>query len=299
MTQKLTFTGHETFHCRHFWLKKGYDFQKASQKRAASTVDTAQATVEEAILQLGVGKNMVQAINFWMKAFSVRDTDNQLTELADRLLSDNGYDPYLEDTASLWLLQYHLVKQEVASIFALVFKEFRKTRIDGQFTVQQLLQYLLKVSQQTGTPVKESTLRNDIKVFLKSYYLGQSGQKDIEDNLNALLLELNLLQAVESKELKEGTYYQLNVGERADIPEAVFLYAILDQFPGEVSLSFDMIKEGVADAFACSDEGLEIKLQQIANLFTFATYKEDGGRKELQFKSSPSKWKILDAYYHH
>lgn len=23
---KLTFSGHDTFHCRHLWLKKGYDF---------------------------------------------------------------------------------------------------------------------------------------------------------------------------------------------------------------------------------------------------------------------------------
>lgn len=136
-------------------------------------------------------------------------------------------------------------------------------------------------------------------MFLKSYYLGQSGQKDIEDNLNSLLLELGLLQGAEGRDLKEGAYYQLNVKERMDIPKEIFLYAILDQFPGEVSLSFEMIKEKVADAFACSDEGLEIKLQEIADFFTFATYKEDGGRKELQFKSQPSKWEILDAYYQH
>lgn len=24
---ELTFSGHETFHCRQFWLKKGYDFK--------------------------------------------------------------------------------------------------------------------------------------------------------------------------------------------------------------------------------------------------------------------------------
>ena len=26
-TARLTFSGHETFHCRSLWLKKGYDFQ--------------------------------------------------------------------------------------------------------------------------------------------------------------------------------------------------------------------------------------------------------------------------------
>ena len=28
--KKLTFSGHETFHCRNFWLKKGYDFIKSN-----------------------------------------------------------------------------------------------------------------------------------------------------------------------------------------------------------------------------------------------------------------------------
>lgn len=59
MATKYTFSGHETFQCRHLWLKKGYDFVKANRS----------FNDEDAVLILGVGKNMVNSIRFWMKAF--------------------------------------------------------------------------------------------------------------------------------------------------------------------------------------------------------------------------------------
>lgn len=29
---KFSFSGHEKFHCRQFWLKKGYDFLRAGRR---------------------------------------------------------------------------------------------------------------------------------------------------------------------------------------------------------------------------------------------------------------------------
>ena len=58
-TQRYSFSGHESFHCRSLWLKKGYDF--LNNGYAFNSPD--------AVVHLGVGKNMVAAIRFWMKAF--------------------------------------------------------------------------------------------------------------------------------------------------------------------------------------------------------------------------------------
>ncbi len=46
---KLSFSGHESFHCRQFWLKKGYDFVQRRGKFSD----------KNAVVELGVGKNMV------------------------------------------------------------------------------------------------------------------------------------------------------------------------------------------------------------------------------------------------
>jgi len=58
---KYTFSGHESFQCKSLWLKKGYDFM--SQNKDFNAAD--------AVVDLGVGKNMVSSIRFWMKAFGL------------------------------------------------------------------------------------------------------------------------------------------------------------------------------------------------------------------------------------
>ena len=90
-TIKYTFSGHDSFQCRQLWLKKGYDYVKAQRS----------FNDEEAVVKLGVGKNMVSAIRYWMKAFNIIDNKDVPTEFGDRLFDDeNGYDPYLEDEGS-------------------------------------------------------------------------------------------------------------------------------------------------------------------------------------------------------
>ena len=107
---KLTFSGHDTFHCRHLWLKKGYDFIKKGRK----------FTDDDAVVELGVGKNMVSSINFWMRAFGIIDKDGLLTDFANYILDDAGKDPYIEDEATLWLLHYQLITQNIASTYSLI-----------------------------------------------------------------------------------------------------------------------------------------------------------------------------------
>jgi len=54
---KLVFSGHETFSCKQFWLKKGYDFVNNNM-----TFNN-----DDAVVDLGVGKNMVSSIRFVSK----------------------------------------------------------------------------------------------------------------------------------------------------------------------------------------------------------------------------------------
>jgi len=109
-TIKYTFSGHDSFQCRQLWLKKGYDFVQENNS----------FNDEEAVVRLGVGKNMVSAIRYWMKAFNIIDYKDNITKFGAKLFDkDIGYDPYLEDEASLvttlstctnWIclyLQYH------------------------------------------------------------------------------------------------------------------------------------------------------------------------------------------------
>lgn len=63
------FSGHETFTCKQFWLKKGFDFLQGNERRFSD---------ESAVVELGVGKNMVSSIAYWLKSFGVvRDRRRQ------------------------------------------------------------------------------------------------------------------------------------------------------------------------------------------------------------------------------
>ncbi len=97
------FAGHQTFHPRFGWIKKGYD---------AVNVDPEVFNNPEAPLLLGVGKNMVEAIRFWgiaTKAWAkIPHTSKKRTHLyvptgfGKALLADDGFDPIL-GTAGLFV----------------------------------------------------------------------------------------------------------------------------------------------------------------------------------------------------
>ena len=56
---RYSFSGHESFQCKSLWLKKGYDFLRAGGKFS----DT------NSVVGLGVSKNMVASIRFWLRAW--------------------------------------------------------------------------------------------------------------------------------------------------------------------------------------------------------------------------------------
>lgn len=68
---RYSFSGHESFQCKSLWLKKGYDYLLAGGKFNDA----------DSVVKLGVGKNMVASIRFWLRAFSLTTMD-ELTSLA-------------------------------------------------------------------------------------------------------------------------------------------------------------------------------------------------------------------------
>ncbi|MCB9257073.1 MAG: DUF4007 family protein [Chitinophagales bacterium] len=78
---KFTFSGHGSFQCRQLWLKKGCDYAQKGKN----------FNDEDAVVQLGVGKNMVSSIRFWLKAFNVIDNKDVPTDFGKRLFDgENG-----------------------------------------------------------------------------------------------------------------------------------------------------------------------------------------------------------------
>ena len=176
MKTRLIFSGHETFHCKNLWLKKGYDFIKNNKK-----------FTNQAVIELGVGRNMVNSIRFWLKAYNIIDTKQEnVTDIANFIFNDrDGKDKYIEDETTLWLLHYLLITNDYSSIYSLIFNEFRK--IKPEFDKKNFISFL----SEKGINMNTNTSEKDFSVFLRTYY--SKKEKDIENSFSGLLSDLELV----------------------------------------------------------------------------------------------------------
>src|SRR4051812_30477096 len=94
------FTGHDTFQCRYAWLPKAVKFVECKDGNPFAQED-------EAMVSLGVGKNMVRSIAFWAEVSGVIENQNGKlvsSEFGKLLLGHEGHDEFLQNIQTLWLL---------------------------------------------------------------------------------------------------------------------------------------------------------------------------------------------------
>jgi hypothetical protein len=282
----LRFSGHETFHCRHFWLKKGFDYINQG-------LDFKDP---ESVVNLGVGKNMVSSIQHWLNAFNILD-NNTLSEFSKYVFEKEGYDAYLENNGSLWLLHYFLLKKDYASLYKLTFLDFRKTRISAEFSEEQLNDFILKLSIRSGLKISPKTIENDVKVLIRNYVpLYKKGSKSLEDDFSSLLINLDLITKVNNSLINGAQEFRFLYDTKVNLPSRILLFAILDSFEEQLSIAVNDIQIEVSDVFLCNREGTENKLQELQEL-GYIVYKEDAGRKEIQIKKKVTKWTVLKDFY--
>lgn len=289
----LKFSGHDTFHCRQQWLLKGIELIDNQDINGFYNL-------EESILNLGVGKNMVQAIQYWLKSFGLIDEDKATTEIARFIFSkENGFDRFLEDEGTLWLLQYLICKTEIASIFKLIFSDYSKERISNEFDERQILNYIkLKISETNNRETSENTLNSDFKVFIQSYLSGIKALKSLEDDYNSPLIELNLISSINRE---NGIItFKLNKENRVDFPLEIFGYCLYDLYGDNTSLQFKEIRETLGSYFVLTNEGLEIIIEKLCLKYPEFIFNDDAGIRQIQLKSTKENFKLqlLQNYYY-
>ena len=292
---KLQFSGHESFICKHFWLKKGYEYICQNEDFAKET----------AVIGLGVGKNMVSSISYWLKSFGLIDTStNQLTPLANKIFDEkNGYDPYIENLATVWLLHYNLIKTNKASVYNLFFNEFRKGRTD--FTKEQFLNFIKRILEDDKHKNNnDNTIHSDISVFIRNYLKPSYKETkiDIEEDFSSLMIDLDIMKSYKSENSdgKMVEWYQVENGLQEDLPESIVLFSILDNENYGKSIPFKELLVGQnspGNIFVLNEEGLYKKIEAITKKHKGITYTETAGIRELQIKSNIDKWNILNDYY--
>jgi hypothetical protein len=183
----------------------------------------------DAVVRLGVGKNMVKSIRFWGLAFRImteRPAEGRRGRLVEptrfgrALFSDDGWDPYCEFPGTTWLLHWSLLKPgSVTPVWWLAFNEFSAV----EFTPEELEQFVVDRVREWCAP-HASAVKKDVLCMLRMYAGGHAFRASFEDTIDAPFRELNLIR---SSTTTPGAF-RFIIGSKPTLPPAIAAFACLD-----------------------------------------------------------------------
>lgn len=209
---KTRFSGHQTFSFRYGWLEKGFRFIREGK----------QFSDANAIVALGVGKNMVDSIKYWCEMTGVI-YDGSISDFGNKLLDEqSGWDPFLEDNASLWLLHWKLITNpNFISAGTALFSFLHKP----EFAKRDVAEAALRLLDQNKKASSDSMILRDIDCYIRSYCGVRRFEKKKtgEESFDCPLQELNLIQPISDADM-----YRFGIGAKSSLPPEVIGYAICE-----------------------------------------------------------------------
>ena len=294
-TGLVSFSGHETFTLRHGWLKKALD---------AVGQDAHIFTKDNAMVELGVGKNMVRSIRHWALAADVLSETsgtrgNQLepTKFGTTIFGPQGCDPFLEDLNTIWLIHWKLATNERRSTgWSWMFSLMRA----DDFTRESLFElFTAELKKRTIEGPSTASLERDIDCALRTYVGTRSRKELLEDSLECPLVELQLIG-----EDSDGRLYHFGRGPKSSLSSEIFTYCLLEFWnakQAQDSLAFSEIaySQGSPGAvFKLDENSLASHLEQLERTTSGALiYDETAGLKQVYKRSNIDAHRLLIKHY--
>jgi hypothetical protein len=289
------FARHQTFHPRFGWLKKGFDTVKT---------DSEVFKKKNSPVVLGVGKNMVDAIKYWCIAFKlIQDNGERLgkyitTDFGEQLLGEDGWDPYLEDPASLWLLHWYLLKPTShATAWYLLFNRFNQL----EFTSDDITAALEKSRQDLfpNSKIAKGSLVKDANCILRMYAI-QKEKEVNEDSIDCPFVNLGLIEKIDG-----SRDYMFNVGQHPQLaPEIIVAvcleYAAMVESAKTISISRLLYDPGCPGvAFKLTESVLSAAIESVQSEFESIQLSDSSGLILFSFTGDPTELskQILDKYF--
>jgi hypothetical protein len=262
----LKWSGHETFACRYAWLPKAF--------RALRNDPTTFADEDQAMVTLGIGKNMVRSLKFWVEAAGVAETVDrrrrmEVTEFGREIFDDDGHDPFLEDVRTLWLLHWKLSARHDGPLFA--WRYLLSHWPYPEFTHSQALLGFKTESRRRGLDHSDITLSQHLDVFLHTYHRTRGTAVGVEDSLDGPLVDLHFLIPQGVRATDDGrweTVYAFRREAKPEVSQALFDYCLLDYWDhfarADQVLNFRTVAVGSASpgqVFKLTEDDLRARLE--------------------------------------
>ena len=299
---KPTFARHETFHPRYGWFRKAF---------SAVAEDPHIFNAQEAPVVLGVGKNMVRSIRFWglaaklitprPKSHSRRAVGNVPTRFGNALFGERGWDRYMEDPGTLWLLHWRLLAAPSnLPVWWLAFNEFQAVEFSEE-DLETTSEVVLEAVADWSKPHR-SSVKKDLSVLLRTYAPTDSSRRaSVEDLLDCPLRELNLMSR-----LAATGRYRFTLGPKATLPSAVVCHAVLDYVSragtggNTVTLNRVSREPGAPGlAFKLNEDELRAAIEPTIERTAALSLTSPTGATQLAWSEDPAKiaTMLLDDYF--
>ena len=213
-SNSMAFGRNETFYLKYNWTFK-----------ALSAIEHNKdfLSLPDSYLDLGVGKNMLSSIKYWMNAYQILDEDRtSYRDDISKLIFDpnTGFDPYLEREETLWIMHWRLCSNPSnATLYYWFFNHFKNTRFTKDEILGSLAEWLKDTTAKKFSP---KTLDRDINLLLKTYSSNQDMSEGIEDALENPFANLELLT-----KNSDGTY-SVEFNHRDEVNCELFALAVIN-----------------------------------------------------------------------
>jgi hypothetical protein len=296
------FSGHETFPCRYAWLPKAFAALKLDGRLFAND--------EAAMIDLGVGKNMVRAIRFWVDAVgvarSVKGGSFEITDFGNAIFADRAFDPFLEDIRTLWLIHWQLATNIQQPLFAWHFllNQWQHPEISRYAVLEAFTREAVRMARE----LSKVTLEQHFDTFLHTYVPTRSRKGEVqEDNLDCPLVELELIQKVGERKLESGgreAIYAFRRDEKPEITPGLFAYCVGDFWAKRRAAELTLTFRDVAVApgspgqiFKLPEADIRQRLDAIENDTAGQfTYRESASLQRLSRKSETPLRPLASVY---
>jgi hypothetical protein len=297
--QAQVYSGHESFPIRFTWLTKAVRHCEPEESRDLFSRPDAMVT-------LGVGKNMVRSMRSWGMSTRMLEADGETsrnarlrpTPLGGMLFGENGVDPFMEDPATIWLIHWTLASNKRVATWYWTFNEFRETEFDKA----QLIKRISRASREASDRlIAEDTIERDVDCFLKTYVPSDPDKRlSREELLDCPLTELGLLR----RSGGQNTYTFVR-GKHDSLPDEIFAYCLLmywnDRSIESKSLRFEDIAFGAGSPgqiFKLTENAIVDRLHRLPALTRNAIrYDDTAGLRQVMRDTVIDPISLLRSHY--
>ena len=192
--------------------------------------------------RFGVGKNMVSSIRHWAYATGIIDESSghkhfNTTRLGEFIFGEQGFDPYMENPATLWLIHWHLCGRATKTTWFWAFHHYSSI----SFERESLIRGIKKLAKERVWGGSDTTLKRDVACFVRTYVAQYARQNaNFEDGLDSPLTELGLIKSGGRRD-----EFRFVRGPKPSLGPGVFSYAVTDfwnrSFSNANTLSFEAL----------------------------------------------------------